>query len=260
MMVVSETNLGPRRIKLDEKVVLLAHQQADQQMRHERHEGSHFEPCHEQNETLSQCASFSNGKQAVFHEFDWKHVELQERCWCEVEAEGKNSRCENWWNSKDEEEEEKETQEALFSFLPSRHGRPFLKCTSEYKNVPPNQRVQLASFHMEGLALQWHRWLSKFRGPLSWDELTKVALLRFGPTDFDDPADPSSCLWKTTTTVAYLKVFERTSNQEARDRREKGLCYYCDDKYAPSHCCEHPQLFMIANILASCDNTEDEDQ
>ncbi|KAA8519599.1 hypothetical protein F0562_013956 [Nyssa sinensis] len=39
--------------------------------------------------------------------------------------------------------------------------------------------------------------------------------------------------------------FRRISSQEARERREKGLCYYCDEKYSMGHRCERPQLFMI---------------
>lgn len=38
----------------------------------------------------------------------------------------------------------------------------------EYKSIPLEQQVPLASFHLEGMALQWHRWFSKYRGPLSW--------------------------------------------------------------------------------------------
>lgn len=37
----------------------------------------------------------------------------------------------------------------------------------DFKNIAPEQQVQLASFHLEGIALQWHRWLTKFRGPLT---------------------------------------------------------------------------------------------
>ncbi|KAL6314955.1 hypothetical protein AAG906_029176 [Vitis piasezkii] len=47
------------------------------------------------------------------------------------------------------------------------------------QNITPGQQVQLASFHLEGIALQWHRWLTKFRGPLTWDEFTKAVQLRF---------------------------------------------------------------------------------
>ena len=59
----------------------------------------------------------------------------------------------------------------------------------EFQNTPMEQRVTLASFHFEGIALQWHRWLTKMRGPLTWAELTKAALQRFGPTDYEDPSE-----------------------------------------------------------------------
>ena len=39
--------------------------------------------------------------------------------------------------------------------------------------------------------------------------------------------------------------FRRITNQEARERRANGLCYYCDEKFVPGHCCQKPQLFMI---------------
>ncbi|GFS38385.1 hypothetical protein Acr_00g0057160 [Actinidia rufa] len=42
--------------------------------------------------------------------------------------------------------------------------------------------------------------------------------------------------------------FKRITGQEARARREKGLCYYCDEKYIPGHCCNNPQLFMIEDF------------
>ena len=214
-----------------------------------------------------------------------------------------------------------------------------------FKNIPPDHQAQLASFHLGGIALQWYRWLTKFKGPLSWSDLTRAALLRFGPTNYDDPAKALTRLRQTTTVAAYQDSFEklshqidglpegfligsfiaglkddirldvkikhpktlaeaigvawlieernllqrrlsssfrptfaaittrgnvapapgvlgpapatrvanttptlrRLSNQKARDRREKGLCYYCDEKYTTGHRCERPQLFMIAD-------------
>ncbi|KAA8540964.1 hypothetical protein F0562_024898 [Nyssa sinensis] len=217
----------------------------------------------------------------------------------------------------------------------------------EYQGIRADQRVQLASFHLEGIALQWHRWHTKFREPPTWEELTKVVLLRFGPTEFEDPSEALSRLKQTTTVATYQEAFERLShwvdklpetfligcfiaglrddirldvkikqprtlvdtigvarlveernqlqrrptpinrmqtgaplprgnpnpaagilgstpsqrsgmgsnappspfrritNQESRERREKGLCYYCDEKYSLGHRCERPQLFMI---------------
>ena len=39
--------------------------------------------------------------------------------------------------------------------------------------------------------------------------------------------------------------------QEARERHEKGLCYYCDDKFQLGHCCQHPQMFMIKDFISN---------
>ena len=218
----------------------------------------------------------------------------------------------------------------------------------EFQNIVAETQVQLASFHHEGIALQWHRWLTKFRGPLSWNDFTKAILLRFGPTEYEDPSEALSRLKQTTTVAAYQEAFEglshqvdrlpepfligcfivglrddirldvkikqprtlasaigvarlieehnllqkktatpsripmtatlqkgpnpsagilgpnptqwsnnslnpsslpvrRITNQEARERREKGLCYYCDEKYFQGHRCKWPQLFMITD-------------
>ncbi|KAK9230741.1 hypothetical protein WN944_023713 [Citrus x changshan-huyou] len=191
----------------------------------------------------------------------------------------------------------------------------------EFKNIASDQQVQLASFHLEGIALQWHRWLSKLKGSLDWEEFTRALLQRFGPTDYEDPSEALTRLKQTSTVEAYQEAFEqlshrvdgipdkflmgcfiaglkdeirldvkikcprtltdaigvqravpntstgllgpfptskinqsssnssirfrRITNQEARERREKGLCYYCDEKFLPGHRCQSPQLFMI---------------
>ncbi|XP_060673303.1 uncharacterized protein LOC132803788 [Ziziphus jujuba] len=226
----------------------------------------------------------------------------------------------------------------------------------EFQGVPANQQVTLASFHLEGLALQWHRWFMKFRGPVSWKEFTKAILLRFGPTEFEDPSESLTRLQQTTTVEAYQENFEKlshridglpesfligcfiaglrddirldakikhpptlteaigvahlieernllqrklpqfhrsptpstrtqenstegllgpppsqksTSNitsttfrritpQETRERREKGLYYYCDEKFVSGHRCARPQLFMIGDDVETIEgNLED---
>ncbi|XP_061968341.1 uncharacterized protein LOC133691764 [Populus nigra] len=213
----------------------------------------------------------------------------------------------------------------------------------EFQAIDSAQQVQLASFHLDGIALQWHRWLTKFRGPLLWNEFVQALLQRFGPTDYEDPSESLTRLRQTTSVAAYQEAFERLSHQvdglpegfligcfvaglrdeihidvkikhphtlteaigvarlieernllqrkthlpirsssmnlpsrapansaagvlgpppsqrpnlsptsfrrittqEARERREKGLCFYCDEKFKPGHRCERPQLFMI---------------
>ncbi|XP_068661892.1 protein NRT1/ PTR FAMILY 4.5-like [Aristolochia californica] len=83
----------------------------------------------------------------------------------------------------------------------------------EFKNILPELQVQLASFHLEDIALQWNRWLTKFREPLTWDEFTKAVQLRFGPTDYKDPSEALNRLKETTSVVAYQEVFKRLSHQ-----------------------------------------------
>ncbi|KAL5789684.1 hypothetical protein ACOSQ2_004572 [Xanthoceras sorbifolium] len=174
---------------------------------------------------------------------------------------------------------------------------PFAEQYFDFKSIAVDQQVQLVSFHLEGIALQWHRWFTKFKGPLTWDEFTQAMLQRFGPTDFEDPSEALTRLKQTTTDEICLDVkikqpstladtigvarlieernqlqktpmatkenpnpiagllgpppsttpttFQRITSQEARARREKGLCYYCDEKYVPGHHCQQPQFFMI---------------
>ncbi|KAL5857728.1 hypothetical protein ACOSQ3_005186 [Xanthoceras sorbifolium] len=57
----------------------------------------------------------------------------------------------------------------------------------EFKGIDSNHQVYLASFYLEGIALQWHRWLTKFCGPLTWEEFTKALLFHFDPTEYENP-------------------------------------------------------------------------
>ena len=46
-----------------------------------------------------------------------------------------------------------------------------------------------------------------------------------------------------------LTTFGQITNQEAREHRDKGLCYYYDEKFITNHRYERPQLFMIRDSL-----------
>jgi hypothetical protein len=43
-----------------------------------------------------------------------------------------------------------------------------------------------------------------------------------------------------------------------KERREKGLYYYCDDKWQPSHKCKSSQLYLLSRMELSSDNSTDE--
>ena len=55
--------------------------------------------------------------------------------------------------------------------------------------------------------------MTKFCGPLTWDEFTKAVQLRFGPTDYKDPSEALTRLKQTTSVAAYQEAFERLSYQ-----------------------------------------------
>ncbi|KAL5816801.1 hypothetical protein ACOSQ3_025179 [Xanthoceras sorbifolium] len=79
----------------------------------------------------------------------------------------------------------------------------------EFKDVAADLQVQIASFHLESIALQWHRWYAKFKGPVTWTEFTKALLLRFGPIDYEDPSEALTRLKQTSTVSIYQEEFEK---------------------------------------------------
>ncbi|KAJ0615751.1 putative retrotransposon gag domain-containing protein [Helianthus annuus] len=83
----------------------------------------------------------------------------------------------------------------------------------EFQHVEDGDKEHLASFHLDGIALQWHRWLTKSKGPMTWVEFSRALQARFGPTDYEDPAEALSRLKQTTTVVAYQEEFERLSHR-----------------------------------------------
>lgn len=83
----------------------------------------------------------------------------------------------------------------------------------EFQHVANEDKVNLASFHLDGIALQWHRWLTKSKGPMTWGEFSRAIQARFGPTDYEDPAEALSRLKQTTTVMTYQEEFERLSHR-----------------------------------------------
>ncbi|GFY94588.1 hypothetical protein Acr_09g0010340 [Actinidia rufa] len=59
----------------------------------------------------------------------------------------------------------------------------------EFQGIVPAQRVQLALFHLEGIAFKWHCWFVKFKGFVNWTEFTMALLRRFGPTEYEKPSE-----------------------------------------------------------------------
>jgi hypothetical protein len=44
-----------------------------------------------------------------------------------------------------------------------------------------------------------------------------------------------------------------------KERREKGICYYCDKNYNPSHKCKSPKIYLIQGMEWKPDEKQNED-
>lgn len=82
----------------------------------------------------------------------------------------------------------------------------------DFNDISADQQVQIASFHMEGISLQWLRWMIKLNGHLTWAKLTKAAFLHFGPTNYEDPSEALTRLRQTSSIASYQASFERLSH------------------------------------------------
>jgi hypothetical protein len=58
-----------------------------------------------------------------------------------------------------------------------------------YHRTPYNQRLILASIHMEGKALVWYQDMDMSSYLPNWTVLTQSLMQRFGPSAYDDPME-----------------------------------------------------------------------
>lgn len=85
-----------------------------------------------------------------------------------------------------------------------------------YHQTPPVQQIRIASFHLEGEALQWYRWTLATNPLVSWNDFSKALVARFGPTEYEDYAESLAKLQQTGNLREYQKEFERLANQVPR--------------------------------------------
>ncbi|KAL5714819.1 hypothetical protein ACHQM5_016726 [Ranunculus cassubicifolius] len=65
------------------------------------------------------------------------------------------------------------------------------------------------------------------------------------PTTFHTPTQPVASHHTPITPQAPIKRVSHISQQEMANRREKGLCYFCEELYSSTHKCKQKQVFMI---------------
>lgn len=56
-----------------------------------------------------------------------------------------------------------------------------------FHNTAKEQRIQIASFYLDGPVLSWYGWMFYNNQLLSWTDFLHALEARFGPSCFDDP-------------------------------------------------------------------------
>ncbi|GJT50246.1 retrotransposon gag protein [Tanacetum coccineum] len=81
-----------------------------------------------------------------------------------------------------------------------------------FYNIPVDQRVALASFHFQGDALSWYKYMHNNGLLGDWVTFTRALELRFGPSSFANHQAALFKLKQDGSVATYQTEFERLSN------------------------------------------------
>jgi len=87
----------------------------------------------------------------------------------------------------------------------------------DYKQIPEEQKVYLAAFHLESEANQWWQWVQNLykeeQIPITWEAFERELLIRFGPTEVEDYDEVLSRIQEEGKLRDYQQEFERLANR-----------------------------------------------
>jgi len=83
----------------------------------------------------------------------------------------------------------------------------------EYHLTPMEERITVASFYLDGLALAWYQWMYENNQLISWDQFVPALETRFAPTVYDDHKGKLFKLSQTSDVSTYLHEFESLANR-----------------------------------------------
>ncbi|KAF5447056.1 hypothetical protein F2P56_032635 [Juglans regia] len=84
-------------------------------------------------------------------------------------------------------------------------------------------------------------------------------------TSIQKPIHAPSILGTPPRGQAVSKMpFQRISENEMQERRKKGLCYFCEEKYYQGHKCAKPRVYVLEGMdlsqMESCESEEETEQ
>ncbi|KAH9735628.1 hypothetical protein KPL71_017801 [Citrus sinensis] len=109
------------------------------------------------------------------------------------------------------------TNNNIATSRPNREDKDGRRQQFQSKESTEDQKVVLASFHLEGEANQWWQWLRRSYQEegrvVTWEIFMEELWARFGPTDCEDFDEALSRVKQTGTLGDYRKEFERLGNR-----------------------------------------------
>lgn len=82
----------------------------------------------------------------------------------------------------------------------------------DYYHTPNNQRLMVASFHLDGATLDWFDWTTKNELIHGWSDFLPALTKRFGPSEYEDHFGKLSKLTQLGSLTEYQHQFEKLAN------------------------------------------------
>ncbi|GJW36904.1 hypothetical protein Tco_0059824 [Tanacetum coccineum] len=153
----------------------------------------------------------------------------------------------------------------------------------EIQELPQQEQLRASALCMEGEALSWYRW-SEGRTPFhSWDgfkrrlaffqpDLSGISLV-MNPEGLNHAMELAVSIEDNELYEGVMQSkgvaaivgqttskggnFRRMTESELKDRRAKGLCFRCEEKYTPGHRCASSTLQVL--LVDESDEAEERD-
>ncbi|PWA75166.1 retrotransposon gag domain, Retroviral aspartyl protease [Artemisia annua] len=130
-----------------------------------------------------------------------------------------------------------------------------------YYDILEEEKVDVASMHLEGDALDFYSWISTNQTIEYWEDLVRALQRNFGPTEFQNPNEHLCSVKQTGTVQEYRQEFAKRSSQVSNwpehcllgvflnglkeELKADGECYRCGEKYGPGHWCKTGTLKVL---------------
>ncbi|GKD26537.1 retrotransposon gag domain, retroviral aspartyl protease, partial [Tanacetum coccineum] len=82
-----------------------------------------------------------------------------------------------------------------------------------YYDIPKEEKVDVASMHLEGDALDFYYWISNDQTIEYWGDLVRALQRNFGPTEFQNPDEHLCSVKQTGTMQEYRQEFAKRSSR-----------------------------------------------